>query len=89
MEIKPIGFDTGIAFTFEGHTIIVHKKDMTFSIYNFVMSDNEIKTVLEPMLIYGRWGSVEAVSMKVFFDKAKATLSREDYLELIKKYGKL
>lgn len=87
MEIKPIGFDTGIAFTFEGHTIIVHKKDMTFSIYNFVMSDDDIKNALEPMVIYGDWGSAEGMKRKVFFDTAKEALSREDYLELIERHG--
>jgi len=88
-KIIPWVFDTGIAFVCEEHTIIVHKYGGGFGIYNKIMTEDEIKTILEPIPFYGLWGSEEGTRRKIFFDLAKEILPRETYLELVDAHGRI
>ena len=87
MEPKVLLFDTGVAFILEEHTILIHKGNDNYSIYNGILTEDEIKRKLEPWPYYGMWGSDEAMKRQRFFESAKATLSRETYLELVNQFG--
>ena len=88
-QIKPLVFDTGIAFVGAGHTIIVHKFEGAFGIYNRAMTEDEIKETLEPTPFYGLWGDEGAMKRKLFFDLGRELLAREAYLELVNKHGQI